>query len=148
MAEGNSTYMGLGVPLNGEVEITQKTLGNDIVTLTGVASQTGDFLVCQNSSGTEKLVLDKDGNLALSGRIDNMVLVSLELAGLASDASATVGCAGLATSHSVIIFPTAAIAGSSHFPIVWVNAATRLGYGAAGRACDAMTVAAWVFATV
>lgn len=148
MAEGNSTYMGLGVPLNGEVEITQKTLGKDIVTLTGAASQTGDFLVCQNSAGTEKLVFDVDGNVLAAGYLNNMLLVTLALGALASDASATAGLAGLATSHTAVIFPTVAIAGSSHFPIVWVNATTRLGYGAAGRACDAMTVAVWYFATV
>ena len=61
MTVGKTEYGGLGVPLHGEFEITQTTLGTDIMTITGVASQTGDFIVCRNSSGTEKFVVDKNG---------------------------------------------------------------------------------------
>lgn len=61
MAEGTSTYDGLAVPLSGESEITQTTVGNDILTLTGAGSQTGDFLVCQTNTGTENLVISSSG---------------------------------------------------------------------------------------
>jgi hypothetical protein len=66
MAEGDKTYLGLAAPLNGEYEQFQITVATDMVTLTGGASQTGDFLVCQNSSGTEKFVIDKDGYITAS----------------------------------------------------------------------------------
>jgi hypothetical protein len=61
MAEGSETYDGLAVPLFGESEIQQQTAATDIVTLTGAASQSGDFLVCQNSTGTENLVISSSG---------------------------------------------------------------------------------------
>ena len=69
MAEGNSTYKGLAVPLNGESEIVQQTAANDIITLTGATSQSGDFLVCQNSSGTELFVIDSNGYPTIPGRM-------------------------------------------------------------------------------
>ena len=61
MTIGTSEYGGLGVPLHGEFEITQITLGTDIMTITGVASQSGDFIVCRNSAGVEKFVVTVDG---------------------------------------------------------------------------------------
>jgi len=66
MTVGNHTWAGGGVPLRGESEIEQLTLATDILTITGIASQTGDFLVCRNSSGTEKFVVDKDGDLTVA----------------------------------------------------------------------------------
>lgn len=146
MAEGNSTFMGLGMPLNGEVELTQSTLGTDILTITGVASQTGDFLVCQNSSGTENFVVDKDGDVSMAGKIDKMVITTVALASLASDASASVALSGITTACAVMIFPRAAATTAAQ-PVVWVNAADKLGYGAGGTATAAMTVNAWYFTT-
>jgi len=61
MAEGNKSYKGLALPLNGEYEQTQLTAATDMVTLTGASGQTGDFIVCQDSSGNEKFVVDSDG---------------------------------------------------------------------------------------
>jgi hypothetical protein len=63
MSEGNSTFLNGAVPIVGESEIVQKNLALDILTITGAAGQTGDFLVLQNSAGTERLVIDKDGNI-------------------------------------------------------------------------------------
>jgi hypothetical protein len=146
MAEGTKTYNGLAVPLFGESEIQQQTLATDILTLTGASSQTGDFIVCQNSSGTENFVVDKDGDVSLGGKIEKMVLGTVALATLASDASATVALSGLATNQSVMIFPRAAATTNAQ-PIVWVAGANSLGYGAGGTACAAMTVNVWAFAT-
>ena len=72
MAEGTSTFMGLAPALLGESEIKQQTLATDILSITGAASQTGDFIVCQNSTGTELFVVSSSGlvtakGLALSG---------------------------------------------------------------------------------
>ena len=64
MAEGNKTYNGLAIPLFGEYEQKQTTIGTDMVTLTGKASMTGDFLVCQNSTGAESFVVGVTGSFA------------------------------------------------------------------------------------
>lgn len=69
MTVGTCSYNGQGVPLNGESEIKQVTLGTDVITITGVASQTGDFLVCRNSAGAEKLSVDVNGNMTLAGNL-------------------------------------------------------------------------------
>ncbi len=66
MAEGNSTYEGLAAPLYGEYEQTQTTIGNDMVTLTGKVSMSGDFIVCQTSAGTEVFVVGVSGSLAVT----------------------------------------------------------------------------------
>lgn len=63
MAVGTSSWMGLGLGRYGEYELTQITLGNDIVTITGATSQTGDFLVCRIAAGTEVFSVDVSGNV-------------------------------------------------------------------------------------
>ena len=63
MTEGTTTYNGLGVPLYGESEIKQQTAATDLVTLTGAASISGDFLVCQNSTGAELMVVNCRGGI-------------------------------------------------------------------------------------
>ena len=63
MTEGNRTFLGGGVPLEGESEIFQKEATIDILTITGKSGQSGDFLVLQNSGGSERFVIDKDGNI-------------------------------------------------------------------------------------
>jgi hypothetical protein len=146
MAEGNDTYKGLAVPLYGQSEIIQQTLGEDIITLTGASSQTGDFLVCQSSAGAEKFVADKDGNVELGGKVSKMVLGTVALGSLASDASATVALSGITTDHVVGIFNRAAQT-TSGFPVVWPADTNKLGYGAAGKACASLTVSVWFFAT-
>lgn len=146
MAEGNSTFMGLGVPLNGEFEVTQKTLGTDILTLTGKSGQTGDFLVCQNSAGTEKVIVDSSGNVALAGKLTKMVLGIVALATLASDASATVALTGITTNCAVAIMPTVALT-TKHIPFVWASDTDKLGYGGGGVTTAACTVNVWFFDT-
>lgn len=66
MATGNSTFLGLAVPLFGESEIKQQTAATDILTITGATSQSGDFITCQNVSGTDKFAVRDDGKLLLS----------------------------------------------------------------------------------
>lgn len=71
MAEGSDSFKGLGVPLFGDFEIKQRTAATDIMTITGASGQAGDFIVCQNSSGTELFVVDVSGNVTLSsGTLD------------------------------------------------------------------------------
>ena len=73
MAEGKSTYEGLAAPLYGEYEQTQTTVGNDMVTLTGKASMTGDFIVCQTSAGVETFVVGSLGEMSLDVSATTMV---------------------------------------------------------------------------
>ena len=70
MTVGDKTFKGLAVPLSGEFEVTQITLGTDFMTMTGASGMTGDFLVLRNSSGTELLAIDANGafeGLVISG---------------------------------------------------------------------------------
>ena len=66
MAEGALTYEGLAVPLYGESEIQQQTAATDILTLTGATSISGDFLVMQTVTGTERFVVEDGGNIVMA----------------------------------------------------------------------------------
>ena len=96
MAEGNETYKGLAVPLFGESEITQQTAASDIVTLTGAASQTGDFIVCQNSTGAEVFVVDVSGIVTLE------VSATTQAAGLDIVVTSTGALAALGTTETYV----------------------------------------------
>jgi hypothetical protein len=63
MAEGKDTYLGLGVPLFGDFEMFQRTAATDHMTITGATSHTGDFIVCQGSTGTEAFVVEDSGRI-------------------------------------------------------------------------------------
>lgn len=63
MAEGTKTYEGLAVPLFGESEVQQQTAATDLLTLTGASSMSGDFVVMQNSTGAELLVIGYKGTV-------------------------------------------------------------------------------------
>lgn len=69
MATGTNTYNGQGVPLKGESQIVQNTAATDILTITGASSQSGDFLVCETSAGSEVFVVDVSGNLTVAGTL-------------------------------------------------------------------------------
>jgi hypothetical protein len=140
MAVGNDTYKGLAVPLHGESEIVQQDKDADIITITGAASQAGDFLVLRDSDEAEKFAI------GAGGAIDTMILGTVALGSLASDASATVALTGLTTDHVVAIFPRAAHT-SGAVPVVWASAADKLGYGAGGAVCGSQTVNVWAFKT-
>lgn len=63
MATGTSTFEGLAVPLHGESQIIQSTAATDILTITGATSQSGDFLVLENSTGAELFVITSSGSV-------------------------------------------------------------------------------------
>lgn len=69
MATGTNKFKGLALPANGEWQQYQITAANDMATLTGVSGQTGDFLVCENSSGTELFYIDSAGQVVASNGI-------------------------------------------------------------------------------
>ncbi len=83
MATGTNTYEGLAVPLFGESQITQQTAATDILTLTGADTMTGDFLVCENSAGTELFVVNSTGSIVL-GKTSQSTFSRLRLAILES----------------------------------------------------------------
>ncbi len=62
MAKGSDSFKGLGVPLFGDFELKQRTAATDVVTITGASGQTGDFIVCAASDGTEKFIVLADGS--------------------------------------------------------------------------------------
>jgi hypothetical protein len=61
MPTGTGLYDGLALPAYGEGQMTQQTAANDIFTITGASSQTGDFFVLENSAGTEVFYVEVDG---------------------------------------------------------------------------------------
>ena len=67
MAEGISTYHGLAAPLSGEYEQTQIDPTKDMVTLTIGATSTSDYIVMQNSTGTEHVVVSSSGLITTQG---------------------------------------------------------------------------------
>lgn len=76
MTIGKRTYEGLAVPLKGESKIEQETLGTDILSIKGAASQTGDFLVFMDSDEAEKSYIDSAGafhGLVIQGGSDTNI---------------------------------------------------------------------------
>ena len=72
MAKG--TWEGLGLPRFGEYEQEQQTAANDIATLTGVESQTGNFIsVKLGASGITPAVIMYDSNV---GGVTNSFLTA------------------------------------------------------------------------
>jgi hypothetical protein len=114
MPEGTTTYDGLAVPLSGESEIVATTAANDILTLTGATSHTGDFLVCQNSTGTELAVVDVSGNITgasldVTGQVEAATLAVTGIGTLNYTARAagvkTYSVSGLGSNDVVVISP-------------------------------------------
>ena len=141
MTAGNKTFLGLAVPLFGEATIEQQTAATDILTVKGATSQTGDYLVCADVDGDETFVVSS------TGRIGTMVLGTVALASLASNASATVALTGITTDCVVGIFSRSGATGTN-FPNVWPSAADILGYTASnGVTSTAATVNVWYFKT-
>lgn len=66
MAAGTKTYEGLAVPLYGEFTVKGQTAADDIMTIQGATSQTGDHLVIRNASQTEGLVVEDGFNVVLT----------------------------------------------------------------------------------
>ena len=120
MAEGSRTFDGLAVPLFGESEIEAKTAANDILTLTGAGSHSGDFLVCQNNTGTELAVIDISGNITgtsldVTGQVEaaSLAVTGIGTLNLAAQnaGTATFSVAGLTTNDVVVLSPREATDG-------------------------------------
>jgi hypothetical protein len=96
MTVGTGTYMGLAVPLYGEVELKQDTAATDFITLTGDSSISGDFLVCR-AGATEKAWVTSAGKLHAAGGLqvhDDVVIATgktLKFSAPFTTAAATTG---------------------------------------------------------
>jgi hypothetical protein len=120
MATGTGTYMGLAAPLLGESELTGMIAGNDILTITGAVSHTGDFLVCRNSDKTELAVIDIAGNITgtsldVTGQVE---AASLSVTGIGTfdlsaqnAGTASFSVAGLLAADVVVLSPREACDG-------------------------------------
>lgn len=111
MPEGTNTWKGLAVPLCGESEVKQITAANDILTLTGATSMSGDFLVCQTSTGTEKFYVDASGNIVTAGSITSTGAIAAPKASLGSTYT-TAPTTGLTKGDIFVVFPGAGTAPS------------------------------------
>ena len=134
MPEGINTFEGLAVPLYGESEIQAQTAANDILTLTGAASQAGDFIVCQHSTATtEKVVIAYDGtitnlgslattgaitgaSLDVTGQVETLSLAVTSIATadipLGQAGITTYHVSGLATDDVVVVTPSEGLVGA------------------------------------
>lgn len=92
------TYEGLAPCLFGENTFVQQTAATDFITLTGAASQSGDFLVCEDSSGNELVWINKDGCIYSRGTTVSAT------AYLGIDARGIVGAAGTGTWYATAGF--------------------------------------------
>jgi len=61
--------MGLGIGRYGEYDLNQNTATTDIFTITGATSQSGDFIVCRNSTGAELFVVTSAGAVTAAGAL-------------------------------------------------------------------------------
>jgi len=91
MTAGDKTYGGLGVPLSGEFEIKQVTLGTDIMTITGATSQSGDFIVCRDVDGAEKFVVNAAGGFEVAGAFTNPPILDYAIATAIATTAPTTG---------------------------------------------------------
>jgi hypothetical protein len=91
MSEGSSAYNGLAVGLHGEHEITQVDGTLDMLTLTGSASATGDFFICQDSSGTELFQIQEDGRTRINCTADGQNALDVYYTLTASNANQCYG---------------------------------------------------------
>lgn len=82
MAEGTSTYMGVGLGKYGNYELQGTSESEDVFTITGASSTTtGDLFVVQNSTGTEFLVITSSGAITLAGSYSATISAPLAVSG-------------------------------------------------------------------
>lgn len=115
-----ATFEGLAVPIYGESQLYQTTAATDFITLTGsTATQTGDFFVCENSTGAEMFVVSASGAVsAVSG---------ISAASGAFTAGITLGLSSSASDGiQLAVTSTGAIAtGTAHGSALYVYASSK-----------------------
>lgn len=75
MATGSDTALGFGLPLFGSYNQTQQAAANDMATLTGAASMTGNFITARSSASTSRFTVGPNGAVAVvsGAAADNLV---------------------------------------------------------------------------
>ena len=76
MSVGTESWEGQAVPLVGESEIVADTAANDIITITGAGSQSGDYLVLRDSSHSELFYVDASGNVVTTGNVTGVNVIA------------------------------------------------------------------------
>lgn len=112
MAQGTDSFMGKAMPIVGNVTLTGETPADDIFTITGSTSQTGDYFVVEDSSGTELFVIDSSGYIegtihnTLSSSALNGITIAVTTTGALADAYQTedLACAIVVAPSSKAVF--------------------------------------------
>jgi hypothetical protein len=123
MATGSdSAPGGLGVPLYGDFQIIQRTAATDMMTLTAASGGTGDFIVCENNSGTELVTIsylgaiDFQGGTMTTGNLDlsggGQLILELEQYTTAPSTGLTTGQLILYTAGNAVYLGVATAAGT------------------------------------
>jgi hypothetical protein len=138
MATGSKVGFQDNVPLHGEFNIVQETATTDVMTITLASSGSGDFIVCENSAGTELFVVNSAGAAKLAGEttFSSWPVVkggTITIASNATSASAT--ATGLTTAYSVLVNPIVADAGLAVNVLPAANKVTVFLSASVGSAC-------------
>ena len=84
MARGTDSFMGKAMPIGGNVSISGETAADDVFTIVGATSQSGDLLVLEDVDNNEFLYVEDDGvtNWSIAKTAaDNAVALTLTNAG-------------------------------------------------------------------
>lgn len=145
MAAGTNTFNGHGVPLlpSTGFTITQQTASSatDIVTIRQAASASGAPLQVQNSSSSNIF------GVASNGMLRTMVVGSLAVASIASNASATYALTGVTTADAVGLYITTGHATGNGTLIANCHTADKITVWAAGGSVTAVTANVHYFRT-
>lgn len=109
MTEGTTTYHGLAAPLRGEYEQFQVDPLLDMVTLTIGATSTADFMVMQNSTGTELFVISASGAMTLSNAPAMTISSSGQIGGFIVNVTSTGAIATGATQLNAFLVNASSI---------------------------------------
>ena len=139
MAEGTSTFEGLSLPRLGEYEQVQQNLATDIVTITGSTGQSGDFIVCQDSDGTEQFVVSSSGLVSAQGASFSSSVGGFDLAisgTLPSNYGIKLTMGASAQAYSVIEYDAGIVADVTSFITIKGSLAPTYLFSCGGSAPD------------
>jgi hypothetical protein len=108
MAHGVTIGFQGNVPHLGESEITQTVAGlaYDILTITGAVGQTGDYFVCVNSAGTEKLIFSSSAALTVAGPFGCNGQTARASATVSASVTTSTGAIGCSTTSDFVLLVT------------------------------------------
>lgn len=80
MATGTDTALGFGLPLLGSYNQVQQVAANDMATLTGATSMTGNFITARNSASVTRFSVGPNGALTMASGLAADNLLTLQQA--------------------------------------------------------------------